>query len=357
MKKNIIALAIAAAVAAPVANAAPTVYGQINLAVQSNAKVGKPDHFKADQGVTIGSIASRLGFKGTADLGHGLKAIYKLEYGITPDEKTQNIAARNSYVGLSGGFGTALVGRHDSPVKMVEPSDLFNDGMLDNGRMSNTGLLNKSGGEDRFSNVLAYVSPTFSGVKLIGAVVGNENAGTKNGLTNAYSVAALYGSKKKGLFLSAVYEAANETFYNAVGTKSNFGRLSAQYRVAGLVANAFYQASTNDTGAVAARAAVAAVPGNAGTAAVAAKAATTTNGNSIVVSVGYKVGNFLPKIKYSQDGGDLKGTALGLGVDYKLGKKTKLYVEAGSFDRDMVVTAGAGNKSVSTLSLGMLHKF
>ena len=37
---------------------------------------------------------------------------------------------RDTFVGLSGGFGTVIAGRHDTPYKMAGSSDLFN-GCLD----------------------------------------------------------------------------------------------------------------------------------------------------------------------------------------------------------------------------------
>ncbi|HHT00545.1 MAG TPA: porin, partial [Thiomicrospira sp.] len=71
MKKNIIALAVAAAFAAPVAMAdAPTVYGKLNLNVSSIT----------DKGNGVNDVASRVGIKGSEDLGDGLKAIYKMEF-------------------------------------------------------------------------------------------------------------------------------------------------------------------------------------------------------------------------------------------------------------------------------------
>jgi len=333
MKKNIIALAIAAAVAAPIANAAPTVYGIANFAVQNNG--GGDNANGADTGMTVDSIASRMGIKGSEDLGAGLTAVYKFEFGVNPDVNNEtkadgtgyktkgNISARNQYVGLSGGFGTVLMGRHDTPVKMSQPTDLFNDGSLDNRAMTNIGFLNNSeGGEDRVANVAAYVSPSFGGVTLVGALVPNEALGKDSELTNIYSVAAMYGSKKKGLYLAAAINAADEDSGDQM-----FTRISAQYKAAGLVANAMYQMSD----------------------------AAGAEGNNITLSAGYKMGKMMPKIKYAMNSEDKssgkEGTVLGLGLDYALGKKTKAYIEVGMFDEDL-----AGNKYTST-SVGLQHKF
>ena len=319
MKKNIIALAITAAVAAPIANAAPTVYGIANFAVQQNGQGNNANG--ADTGMTVDSIASRMGIKGSEDLGAGLTAVYKFEFGVNPDAGT--ISARNQYVGLAGGFGTVLMGRHDTPVKMSQPSDLFNDGSLDNRAMTSIGFGNSKGGEDRVPNVAAYVSPSFGGVTLVGALVPNETLNDKSALTNIYSVAAMYGSKKKGLYLAAAINAADEDSGDQM-----FTRISAQYKAAGLVANAMYQMSD----------------------------ASGAEGSNFTLSAGYKMGKMMPKLKYAMNTEDKssgkEGTVLGLGLDYALGKKTKTYIEVGMFDKDL--SAGDAYTSVA---VGIQHKF
>jgi predicted porin len=59
--------------------------------------------------------ASRLGFRGTEDLGGGMSAMYGLEMGISADSGVfTSPLFRNSYVGLRGGWGTMAMGRLDS---------------------------------------------------------------------------------------------------------------------------------------------------------------------------------------------------------------------------------------------------
>ena len=59
--------------------------------------------------------ASRLGFRGTEDLGGGMSAMYGLEMGISADSGVfTSPVFRNSYVGLRGGWGTMALGRLDS---------------------------------------------------------------------------------------------------------------------------------------------------------------------------------------------------------------------------------------------------
>ncbi len=350
MKKNIIALAIAAAVAAPVANAAPTVYGKLNLNLDNTT----------DKGTNVKSTASRLGVKGSNDLGNGLKAVYKLEFGVnimtkkhstggatdtnasTGGEYSTSLSSRNQYLGLAGGFGTVLMGRHDTPLKMSQPVDEFNDGDADLKPMSG-GLMNGGkGGEVRSDQVIAYVSPSFGGFKVVAAGITNSKIAKNAGITNTYSVAGLYGSKKKGLFLSGAYNAYTG---DVTGTSTVAGktytemRVSAQYRVAGLMVNGMYQNA--DDGQTADNA---------------------TEGSNLQVQVAYKMGNFKPKLKYSMV--DFKSSALkdgnaySLGADYSLGKKTVTYLEYTNFDKHTSqYSVGGVAKSKTSIVVGMIHKF
>lgn len=327
MKKNIIALAIASAVAAPIAMAdAPVVYGIANAAIQNDAKDGS--------GMSVDSVASRLGIKGSEDLGNGLKAVYKMEFGLditkndakvtTKDGKSKvGFSSRNQYVGLAGGFGTILMGTHDTPLKMSQPKDLFNDGLADNGKVVN--VLSK-GGELRAEKVLAYISPSFSGVKLVAAgVTGDSDDDGKSELADAYSIAAMYGSKKKGLYLAAAMN-GGEGFKDAEET-----RFSAQYATGGLVANVVYETQDNQ-------------------------------GSAIIASAGYKMGKMMPKIKWadtseSKNSG-AEGTATSLGLNYSLGKKTTAYVEYTMFDKDFATSAAEEPKdSYASTAIGLQHKF
>ena len=362
MKKQIIAAAIAAAVAAPAAMAgAPTIYGQINMSVDSlTIKDAAGDKSKEDSGVAVTSNASRIGVKGSEDLGNGLKAIYKIEWGIAVDGDNdaaytakEKLSARNAYVGLAGSFGAVLLGRHDTPFKMAQPTDTFNDGYGDNSPMAGGLGLYSKGGEVRASDVIAYVSPSFNGIKFVGALVPKEQRGDatkESGLTDFYSVAIMYGSKKKGLFLSAAY---NNASGNATGVDANADgdndsysayRLAAQYTMGDLMVNAMYQ----DFDVAEAKVNV---------------AGTAIDGDNWHINVAYTIGAATLKGKYSAVNYDLStlkdSSAFGLGVDYALGKKTTAYVEYVGTDNmsGELDVYGAKKADNTYISLGLLHKF
>ncbi|MDX1347178.1 MAG: porin [Thiomicrorhabdus chilensis] len=327
MKKNVIALAIASAIAAPVAMAdAPTVYGQVNMALE---QVDVKDN-DAASGTEVNSRASRVGVKGSEDLGNGLKAIYKFEFEVQIDEGS-TLKNRNQYVGLAGGFGTVLMGRHDTPTKMIQAKDLFNDASLaDNKPMAGgLGAFGK-GMENRVSNVLAYVSPEFSGVKLIAAAVPSEGTttGDESSLSDLYSVALTYGSTKKGLYLAAGMDQASEEY----AADANHMRLVAQYKTGGLVANAMYQDFGGD-----------------------AIEDTVQGGSNVQANLGYKMGNIMPKVKFSsvdRDAGE-DSSNYAVGLNYSFGKKTTGYVEYASIEN----AGGVDEANTSAVSVGLLHKF
>jgi predicted porin len=169
MNKKLIAAAIAAVVAAPAVSAADTtLYGKAHVSIQSNDN-GAGDNY------TVNSNASRLGVKGSEDLGDGLKAIfgYEMGYNISDGGAAGTpISARNAYVGMAGNWGTFLAGRHDTPMKIAfyaAGNDLLGDSIID---FNNIGFT-----ERRLDNAIAYVSPSFSGFTVAAAVVPGEQSG------------------------------------------------------------------------------------------------------------------------------------------------------------------------------------
>ena len=130
MNKKILALAVSAALVAPLlAHAdAPIVYGQLNLHY-GTVKKEAPTGTTTTDNWQFGSYDSRLGFKGERDFGNGLIGVYKIEFGVSPDATTVNgLSGRNTYAGLKGGWGELRFGRHDTPLKMSQGKfDQFGD--------------------------------------------------------------------------------------------------------------------------------------------------------------------------------------------------------------------------------------
>jgi predicted porin len=112
MNKTLLALALLGAYAgAAQAQSSVTIYGNLDAGVIK----------RTDQTVNIGKRANNtLGFRGSEELGNGLKAIFQLEVRYEPDSGTIEQGAGGiqrplfqgqSRVGLTGGFGTFRLGR------------------------------------------------------------------------------------------------------------------------------------------------------------------------------------------------------------------------------------------------------
>ena len=119
MKKSLIALAVMAVSGAAMAQSSVTLYGIADIAI-AHVKNGNVSQAKIDSGILN---TSRFGFRGTEDLGGGLKANFLLEQGFNVDNgssledsqdgqtKLNQMFSRNAYVGLSGGFGEVRLGK------------------------------------------------------------------------------------------------------------------------------------------------------------------------------------------------------------------------------------------------------
>lgn len=75
----------------------------------------------------ISSNSSNIGFRGSEDLGGGLKAIFQIESSINIDTGGGNLGGRNSNVGLTSPWGTVFYGVWDTPYKIAtgKPDPFF----------------------------------------------------------------------------------------------------------------------------------------------------------------------------------------------------------------------------------------
>jgi predicted porin len=92
-----------------------TLYGIVDTAFAHTNNVDTAGHSLTKMPTLTGSVPSRLGFRGSEDLGNGLSAIFALESGINMDVGTSSqggrLFGRQASVGLKGGWGTLQVGR------------------------------------------------------------------------------------------------------------------------------------------------------------------------------------------------------------------------------------------------------
>lgn len=140
MKKTVITLAAFAGLAGAVQAQNVTIYGLLDQAVEHLGSTAAGGGLWRMPGLT-GTFSSRIGLRGSEDLGGGLRAVYVLEQGFGLDTGTLNQGGRGwgrqSYVGLAGPWGTVSFGRQYTMLfwslldaDIIGPS-LFGSGSLD----------------------------------------------------------------------------------------------------------------------------------------------------------------------------------------------------------------------------------
>lgn len=184
MKKSLVALALLGAFSGAHAQSSVTIYGTLDAGfakttnttpgVSSPTTIGKRDN-------------NKLGFRGTEDLGSGLKALFHLEIRMEPDTGTIEGVTRplfqgQSRVGLQGDFGMVRLGRgltalQESTVAF-EPwnglpnvagfqTDLQVGGYRTSLAGSGSDSLGQAGNSgNRFANAVFYNTPVYNGFQL-----------------------------------------------------------------------------------------------------------------------------------------------------------------------------------------------
>ncbi|MEO8081942.1 MAG: porin [Caldimonas sp.] len=102
---------------------APTLYGLLDASASRIRPLGGGDNrWQLDSGSMSGSF---IGFRGSDDLGGGLRAVYRLESYVRVDTGSSGRNATDAFfshdanVGLSGAFGTTVIGRNVTPLYLA----------------------------------------------------------------------------------------------------------------------------------------------------------------------------------------------------------------------------------------------
>jgi predicted porin len=259
---------------------------------------------------------------------------------------------RNSFVGLSGGFGTVLMGIHDTPYKLatarLDPfADTTGDYNIAIGSVNGTNAF-----ELRANNVLAYVSPKMGGFTVtLANVFGAE---TSNGATANFGAYSLSGTFEQGpLFASLAYEKHNNIGTGLNGTDDRSAwKLGVGYKFGDTSLGLVYE-DASQTGA------------------------TVTDRNAWAVNVAHDMGPIRLMAAYYNMGdgdtaADTSANAWALGANYSLSKRTLVYARYLNINNDKGATyqyvggqgpngtgitgMGAGTDP-SILSLGVRHSF
>lgn len=230
MQKKLIALALASLAGSAFAQSNVTVYGVADASFEFvKTDDGVVDNAGQGSMTRFANNASYIGFKGAEDLGNGLKAVFQFEQNVNIVNGSGLVssldtnAARDTYVGLAGSFGTVVVGNLTHGLRAMSTKVDILPGMAGVGTtnsVTGTILGVKTGADDRAKNAVAYISPDFSGFSFIGAYTSqarkldSDQTGAESQNATAYQ---LYGQYANGpLYVALGYHVANDTLTNGV---------------------------------------------------------------------------------------------------------------------------------------------
>jgi len=356
MNKNILAAAVLATCAgAASAQSGVTIYGIVDAGVVHERGGFAGSTSKLSSGV--GSY-SRLGFRGTEDLGGGVSAIFNLESGFRIDtgeiDSTGTLFNRQAYVGLKSPMGTLTIGRQFTPWHnaLLQVGDPFGTGFA--GTSKN--LFPDWGTNVRASNTLMYTAPPTMGITgelmySAGEQFGSASAGRQTGASVGYTVGALN--------LRLAYNNRNSTLgvtpeLRGVGTNK---LLAANYDFGVVKAYVAYSVDKGNNSAPL---------GTATNAFDRLPVTSSTDGNEVLLGVTAPIGTGTlmasvmrknDKTVFNQD-----ARAWGVGYLYPLSKRTSLYTAYGSIDNKNGAgytvanntEAGTGDRA---FNLGVRHAF
>ena len=210
MKKTLLASAVAAGCLgiSSLAQADITLFGHLDESIIAWDEDTGVNKFSGGAGgnddITLACTTCSVGFKGSEDLGNGLKAIFKLDFQFDINNRnrvsggagTGAITDRDQWVGLAGeGWGSVKFGSISSGYKstgaMIDPVYRTVAQARDMGLQSNLHSGAGENGQGRMTNHIRYDSPSFSGFKAIVdyTLDGNDTDGSSD---NAWALTGLY---------------------------------------------------------------------------------------------------------------------------------------------------------------------
>jgi len=345
MKKTLIAAAVLATSAA-YAQSSVEVYGLIDLSVKSTKITDAVDNKVTKTSSTASQgedSTSRLGFRGTEDLGGGLKASFVIETGLD-----NTVGDRLTYLNLSSDLGQVTVGKFWNTFDDILTGD--GKGLTVVDLVSYTPTLSTNG--------IAYKSPEFAGftfglglsqvqTKVDGVKTVNDRM---TELSVAYeggplSVIAAVGSGKNASREVII----NDTPRTAQDPKLSTTAFKVSYDLDFAVPYLIYSRESAKTGVIGG------VPVQ----------SSQDKISGYEIGASFPMGAFTPyvtvaraKSKMYLNGVQADATAKHsghqVGVNYDLSKRTKLYAVVGSKKSK---DAGVTTDKTRQTSLGMMHTF
>ncbi|WP_018152270.1 porin [Leeia oryzae] len=373
--RKVLSVAVAALFVSPAVFADSgnvTIYGKVRAGVEflnADAKTTDPTSSSHTSQTLVSSFKSRIGFKGTEDLGNGLSTVWQIESGFNADDGSMDtlssskklngngtLASRDTFIGLqSASLGTLKIGRVTSPYDNVGTKF---DGFVGSDRINgffeqtNTDVdPSATGGvynfpinvkQNRKNNAIHYTSPTINGFSGAAEYYLNENATTTQKAGRGISTRLSYAAD--GLSVDWGFE-QNKTGASAPGNKETANLLSIGYDVLPnlTLGGQVYSQKNN--------------------------AAQDIKDKGYGLFATYKASpnltlrGFYGHLKASKNDGldttdDYTQKRLVLGVNYAFSKRTSIFAE---YLNDKInrkaVSATKVNTSARTISIGLSHDF
>jgi predicted porin len=374
MKFTLGAIALALAAPAAFAQSSVTLYGIIDLDGQYLS-----GHSKDVLVTSGGQSGSRLGFKGTEDLGSGYFVDFVLEGGLNVDTggsaQGGALFGRQAFGALRTPFGTASAGRQYSSIyyQTGDFSEFSNvsvgattaviggfaggyepiRGSANNAVTSTATGAEVNGSPARVNNSFRYTTPTFEGFKASFLYGAGEVTGDTNG-TRLFDYSVRYTGYGLDAFVSYVDDKAGDGTTNT-NLRADVGivTVSAAYTIDAFKIEGGYL-SAND------------------------KRPADQDGKGFWIGGDYKFGQNVVRAQWVQNNPNDRNVALGktnaygVGYEYDFSKRTNLYTSLTRFQNDRssngafvgriggATPAGlttAGDRTVNEFVLGMRHSF
>ena len=252
MKKSLIAVAVMAISGTTLAQSSVTLFGILDATLAS----GRGSVSNKQALTNSGNLHSRLGFRGTEDLGGGMNASFRLEAGLNNDDGTglatngnnQAVGAfnattganapvragtqgltfnRRSTVSLSSGFGELRLGRDYTPTFFNHAAyDVFNASGVGASLPYNSGSIFGGPTPYRVSNSIGYLLPSnlggFNG-QLQYAMGENASTGAKDGNEIGMRFGYAAGPVAANIAYSKIKFSAGDITFTNLGASYNFG--------------------------------------------------------------------------------------------------------------------------------------
>lgn len=386
MRKKLTALVLFALPLAAVADV--SLYGEIKAGVEGRniqlqlteplQNIQQPQVTKRKSRIRtkISDFGSFIGFKGSEDLGEGLKAVWQLEQDVSvAGGGATRWGNRESFVGLAGEFGTLRAGRvanqFDDASKAIDPWD------SNNVVASQLGIFKR---HDDMPVSVRYDSPEFSGFS--GSVQFVPAQNSKSAYTPAHFVQQTPQSQPT-LVPAVVGKSGSDVYYAGLNYKNGgfAGNYAFKYAKHANVGRDAFELFLLGSGSDEAKGTdplknhqVHRLTGgyeegglNLALAAqldLSENADKTKNSTTeIAATASYRFGNAVPRISYAhgfdfiergKKGENTSYDQIIAGVDYDFSKRTSAIVSGAWLKRN----TGIGNYTqINAASVGLRHKF